>query len=75
MNAGTIRKIGNKVSRQFPEIAGSRPKVTQQKSGREAKYLLTFKGSGSGPGGRALSRTVRVIADERGNIIKVSTSR
>jgi hypothetical protein len=75
MNSKSIQRIEEQIYRRFPEVAGSRPKVTQQKSARAANYLLTFRGHGSGPGGRNIQRTVRVVADERGKILKVSTSR
>lgn len=75
MNASNLRKIEQKIYRQFPEVAGKRPKVTQQKSARSSNYLLTFNGLAEGPGGRSFKRLVRVVADEHGRIIKVSTSR
>lgn len=70
-----LNAINQQIYRQFPEVAGARPKVTQQKSRGAANYLLTFNGRGEGPGGRSFKRTVRVIADESGRILKVSTSR
>ena len=39
------------------------------------QYVLTFRGSGQGPGGRVINRIVRVVADDRGKVLKVSTSR
>ncbi len=75
MNSNNQRKIEKKIYRQFPEVAGKRPKVTQQKSAHSSNYLLTFNGLAEGPGGRSFKRTVRVVADERGQILKVSTSR
>lgn len=75
MNSNNQRKIEKKIYRQFPEVAGKRPKVTQQKSAHSSNYLLTFNGLAEGPGGRSFKRIVRVVADERGQILKVSTSR
>jgi hypothetical protein len=75
MDSKSIQRIEQQIYRRFPEVAGAQPKVTQQKSARAANYLLTFSGRGSGPGGRSIQRTVRVVADERGKILKVSTSR
>lgn len=77
MNAKSIRQIESKIYRQFPEVSGSRPTVKAQASpkGRgEDTYLLTFKGRGSGSG-RSFARTVRVVANGSGRILKVSTSR
>jgi hypothetical protein len=75
MDSKSIQRIEEQIYRRFPEVAGARPKVTQQKSARAANYLLTFNGRGEGPGGRSIRRTVRVVADEGGKILKVSTSR
>ena len=78
--------IARQVYRQFPELQGQRPSVHRQtvgpaaKSGRAApaanqRYVLTFKGSGRTPDGRTLARIVRATADERGRILKISTSK
>lgn len=75
MHANKLRSIENKIYRQFPEVSGKRPKVTQQKSARASNYLFTFNGRAEGPGGRTINRTVRVVANEQGKILKVSTSR
>jgi hypothetical protein len=75
MNAKNIQAINQQIYRQFPEVSGTRPKVTQQKAGGAANYLLTFNGRGEGPGGQSFKRTVRVMADENGRILKVTTSR
>ena len=75
MQSNSLRKIEKTIYRQFPEVAGKRPKVTQQKSAHSSNYLLTFNGRAEGPGGRSFNRIVRVVADDSGNILKVSTSR
>lgn len=41
----------------------------------DEQYLLTFKGKADLPGGRKISRVVRIVADERGRILKLSTSK
>lgn len=75
MNSNSIRQIEKQIYRQFPEVAGKRPKVTQQKSAQASNYLLTFNGQVDAPGGGSFKRTVRVVANERGQILKVTTSR
>ena len=72
-----IAKIRREVSREFSEMKGVRPAVKRQGSGRngDEHYVLTFKGKADLPGGRKISRVVRVVADERGRIIKMSTSK
>jgi len=75
MDSKTIASISEKVGKRFPETAGRQPRVTQQKSTGKSNFLLTYSGSASGPGGRSIRRSVRVVANERGNILKISTSK
>ena len=74
MKDSAIAKIEREVSREFSEMKGVRPAVKRQGNGDE-HYVLTFKGKADLPGGRKISRVVRVVADERGRIIKMSTSK
>ena len=75
-----IDSISRQIYRQFPEVSNTQP-VVQNQPGAKAlgscsdRYLLTFKGRGQGPGGQTINRIVRVVADDRGKVIKVSTSR
>ncbi len=81
MKSKTIRTLSNKIYSRFPEMKGSKPKVQMQKSFNKRKlsgqsnYLLTFRKSVSGPGGKSIPRSVRVVADAEGKILKVTTSR
>lgn len=75
MNPNSVRKIEKQIYRQFPEVSGKRPKIIQQKSARSSNFLLTFNGRVEGPGGNIFKRTVRVVADDSGRILKVTTSR
>lgn len=76
-----IDSISHQIYRQFPEIKDARPVVQDQPGAKSAsaagsgRYLLTFKGRGQGPGGQTIMRIVRVVADDRGKVLKVSTSR
>ncbi len=58
-------------------MAGVRPTVKQQKNknGDLAQILLTYKGKAELPGGKTIKRIVRVVANERGQIKKISTSK
>lgn len=72
-----VDAISKQIHRQFPELADGEPRVRAQASAKSASgatYLLTFRGRASTSEPR-LSRTVRVVADERGKILKVTTSR
>ena len=75
-----IESIAQQVYHQFPEVQDLRPTVQNQPGAKSVapatdRFVLTFKGHGQGPGGKNIPRIVRVIADERGKIIKISTSR
>ncbi len=72
-----VRSVSQEVARKFPEMAGVRPTIKEQKSksGDVAQFLLTYKGKAELPGGKTIKRIVRVVANERGQIKKISTSK
>jgi hypothetical protein len=72
---GTIQKVSRQVVRTFPEMDGITPTVRSQPGGDGGQFLLTYKGKAPLPGGKTLTRIVRVVADERGRILRISTSR
>lgn len=74
MDKATVEKVVRQVVRTFPEMDGVTPTVRQQ-PGDSPQFLLTFKGKAALPGGRTLTRIVRVVADDRGRILRISTSR
>jgi hypothetical protein len=75
MEKGTIQKVSRQVVRTFPEMDGVSPTVRAQTGSEASQYLLTYKGKAALPGGKSLTRIVRVVADERGRILRISTSR
>jgi hypothetical protein len=80
LSSAQIDTIARQVYRQFPEVRDARPSVQNQAVAKDAsraagRYLLTFRGRGQGPGGQSIMRIVRVVADERGKVLKMSTSR
>ncbi len=79
MNDKHLNSISSKISRQFPEVANSKPKV-QRQSGQKSKsststYLITYRGKAKTADGKSINRIVRVTADDSGKIIKITTSR
>jgi hypothetical protein len=74
---GVLARITRVIAHKFPEMAGARPSVRQHgSSGRGApQYLLVYKARASLPGGRAISRIVRVVAEADGRIVQITTSR
>lgn len=80
LSPAQIDSIARQVYRQFPEIKDARPSVQNQPAAKtlgaaSGQFVLTFKGQGQGPGGKAIPRIVRVVADARGKVLKISTSR
>jgi len=76
VDSKTLGTLNKAVRKSFPEMARVRPKVSQQgKNEDNLTYLLTYSGSAELPGGRKIKRIVRVVADERGRILKMTTSR
>lgn len=79
MNDKYLKSISLKVSRQFPEVAKSKPRV-QRQSGQQSNsspstYLITYRGKAKTADGKSINRIVRVTANDRGKIIKITTSR
>ena len=75
MNPKQVKSISSQISRKFPELSGTSPKITQQKLARSSNFLLTFSGQAEGPDGKRINRIVRVVASNSGKILKVSTSK
>lgn len=72
MNADAIRKVNEKVYQKYIKLSGKKPKVSNLTSGT---YLLLYSFSDELPGGKSLTQTIRVVADENGNVSKISSSR
>jgi hypothetical protein len=79
MNINTVQMVNKEVYRQFPDFSGIKPKVQaqkpQSKASSEKTYLLTYHQNANLGTGKVLPRWVRVVADESGRILKISTSR
>jgi hypothetical protein len=75
MKRETVTRIARQVVHTFPEMEGVTPTVRAQEGAKADVFLLTFKGRAALPGGKSLSRIVRVVADDAGHIIRISTSR
>lgn len=72
MKAEAIRKVTEKVVIKHPKLAGKSPKVSTLSPG---SYLLQYSFSDDLPNGKSIAQTIRVVADEEGNITKLSSSR
>jgi hypothetical protein len=76
MDRELVAKIAKEVTRRFPEMAEACPSVRRQETpdGKE-QYVLTFKAKAALPGGKSMQRIVRVTADARGKVTRMSTSK
>lgn len=74
MKKEVVEKITRTVVQQFPEMDGVRPAVKSDEDG-EDRYLMTYKGALDLPDGNTMKRIVRVVASEKGDVIRMSTSR
>ncbi len=63
--------INQEVYRRFPELRGVKPSM--QKIAQNT--LLIYQSQVILPGNKALQRSVRVVVNEQGKIVKISTSR
>ena len=72
-----LQKINQQVYRRFPDFKGIKPKVRTQSLPEAAapNYLLTYESQASLENGKTLKRWVRVVADGKGKILKLSTSK
>ncbi len=79
MNQKTINKISKTVYKQFPEFRGNSPRVRQQPQPKSMQailnYVLTYRAVTVDEMGRKFRRQVRVVADQKGEIMRISTSR
>jgi hypothetical protein len=85
MEPKILKSITEQIHRRFPEVSGVKPKVTRQGSGSQTPlaktvptYLLTFHSSSrtsASAEGKTISRWVRVVVNENGKIMKITTSR
>jgi hypothetical protein len=72
MDSDTISKIDQQVFRQFPFLSGTIPDVSQE---NENRWLLLYKGSAVTADGHEMPVVVRVLADNDGRVIKLTSSR
>ena len=75
LSSSALHSITEHVCRRFPEVKGSRPKVSAQEKSGEEQYLLVFSSTASTADGHAIHRKVRVVADRHGKILKMTTTK
>ncbi|MBM3136745.1 MAG: hypothetical protein FJZ98_01000 [Chloroflexi bacterium] len=72
MDSETISEINRKVFKQFPYLKDTMPDVSKQ---GENRWLLLYKRSAVTADGHEMPVVVRVITDDMGTMIKITTSR
>ena len=72
MDAKSKSLVSKAVFAQFPEFKGTSPVVKPLPGD---KYQLLYNTKVKTEDGKTLPRSVRVVADDEGNILKLSTSR
>jgi hypothetical protein len=70
MDSATVEKISQRVCRQYPEMRGARPSV----AGSGEQYTLVYRAKVETPAG-PMARIVRVVADGKGRVLRMSTSK
>jgi len=80
MDKEIVTSINKKVYRRFPELNGKAPKIrSQNTSAKNARslptYLFVYSGTVRISGNKTMPRLVRVVVNEKGKILKISTSR
>jgi hypothetical protein len=72
MDEAIINEICKKVVQQFPLLAGVIPEVRPQPNDIQ---LLIFNFGGKTSDEKSIPLTIRVTVDQKGNILKTSSSR
>jgi hypothetical protein len=79
MEKKIIDAVTSQVHHRFPEMAGCNPKIQTQSTAlvksATANYLLIYEKACRGADGKTINRIVRVVIDEKGKILKLTTSR
>jgi hypothetical protein len=82
MDPSIIKNISSQIYRQFPEMDGVQPKARLQPAPesngdrpRMQTYLITFNTQVRLETGKSMPRWVRVVVNEKGKVLKITTSR
>ena len=81
-----VAKAKRLVSEKFPEMADTKPSVSEKcvqskgtleegEQNAKTRFVLTFEKDVSLPGGNELKRLVRVTMDDRGDVIRLTSSK
>ena len=72
MDKKIISSVSKQIQSDYPEVGDSQPKVVPYP---DEKTLLIYNSTAETADGKKMKRTVRVMVDSKGKILKVSTSK
>lgn len=72
MNKQVIEKVCSEVYKQYPQYEGIQPEIKTQPNDT---HLLIFQTSGKTFNQKSIQLNIRVLVDERGDILKITSSR
>lgn len=85
MDPKVVQSISQEIYHRFPDLEGRKPRLQAVKPGQtrpaglsltsDARYLLVYSGRVATSTGKEMPYNVRVVVDEQGKILKISTSR
>jgi hypothetical protein len=80
MHPASIQTVCQQVYARFPNLRGVRPKVERQQLPGStdpalSRYLLVFKTLSVTANGKTTLFAVRVVADDQGSILRLTTTR
>jgi hypothetical protein len=75
LKSKTIQEISEEVYRKHPDVQGVKPRVKERQGSTSDGYVLIYKTTVSGPGGKKINRIVRAVVTDKGKIKKISTSK
>ncbi|MBN1536219.1 MAG: hypothetical protein JW908_05765 [Anaerolineales bacterium] len=76
-----IKSVTNQIHKKYPEFAGVAPKIRRQplpkgtEAANQTLFLFTFNTSARAVSNVTIPRSVRVTVNDKGKIIKITTSR
>jgi hypothetical protein len=73
VNQELIEKVSKKIYRRFPAVKGAKPRVQTRRP--EGSYTLAYHSVVTTSNRKSLPYWVRVVVDESGKILKITTSR
>jgi hypothetical protein len=84
MDTNLLKSVVSQIHKKYPEFAGCQPTVRQQSSPQAKSlntapnFLLTFQSSGRAQANqvsKTIPRWMRVVVNQQGKILKITTSR